>query len=252
MLTLRLFTQHTFLNLEGAGAGGRAILFRSTDAEVTKAYAKSPYPYGSVVSGDGFKRGFIRSGTDYSVFHEELGLRGLDVAFYEPRARYHTDQDDSRNTTPDSLWHMLSAALATMQELTSHQGSDFEGISDENGKLDTGHASDGVYFDVLGRAFAVGKLNTLFALSITLLVAGPILLILLEVLIRKSDKWYPFGGRRYLHSSDDDEAVRLHGRRGFFRFLLAFVVATGTVMLLAYLLTKVNPYIVYSSEYAVW
>ena len=42
-------------------------MFRSTDAEVTKFYAKSPRPYGTVVSGDGFKRGFIRSGTDYTV-----------------------------------------------------------------------------------------------------------------------------------------------------------------------------------------
>ncbi|KAJ9620478.1 hypothetical protein H2203_007684 [Taxawa tesnikishii (nom. ined.)] len=48
---------HSFLNLEGAGAGGRATLFRSTDAEVTKFYAKSKYPFGSVLSGDGFKRG---------------------------------------------------------------------------------------------------------------------------------------------------------------------------------------------------
>lgn len=76
---------HTFLNLEGAGAGGRATLFRSTDAEVTKFYAGSKYPFGSVVSGDGFKRGFIRSGTDYSVFNGDNGMRGLDVAFFEPR-----------------------------------------------------------------------------------------------------------------------------------------------------------------------
>lgn len=41
---------HTFLNLEGAGAGGRATLFRSTDAEVTKFYSNSPYPFGTVVS----------------------------------------------------------------------------------------------------------------------------------------------------------------------------------------------------------
>lgn len=243
---------HTFLNLEGAGAGGRATLFRSTDAEVTSAYAKSPSPFGTVISGDGFKRGFVRSGTDYSVFTEELGLRGLDVAFFKPRARYHTDQDDARNAGPNSLWHMLSATIATVDELTSHQGRDFEGSPDSTGKLSTGKCSNAVWFDLLGQTFAVLRLNTLFALSVALLVAGPIIFILLEVLIRKSDKWYVFAGRRYLHSSDDDDAVRLHGRRGFFRFLLAFVVATAVTILLAYLVTKINPYIVYSSEYAVW
>ena len=46
--------------------------------------------------------------------------------------------------------------------------------------------------------------------------------------------------------------MRLHGRRGFFRFLLAFVVATVVVLALAYLVTKVNPLILYSSQYAVW
>ena len=51
---------HTFLNLEGAGAGGKAMLFRSTDAEVTKFYAQSSRPFGTVVSEDGFKRGLIR------------------------------------------------------------------------------------------------------------------------------------------------------------------------------------------------
>ncbi|USW47685.1 Putative peptidase M28 [Septoria linicola] len=243
---------HTFLNLEGAGAGGRATLFRATDAEVTKAYAKSPYPFGTVVSGDGFKRGFIRSGTDYSVFTERLGLRGLDVAFYEPRARYHTNQDGARNTNRNSVWHMLSASLATMQQLTSYRGDEFEGSAGTNGKLDIGKGSDSFYFDLLGRVFAVGKLNTLFALSVALLVAGPIILILLEVLLRKADKWYLFAGKRYLHSSDDDEAIRLHGSRGFFRFPFAFIVATGVTTLLAYLLAKVNPYIVYSSEWAVW
>ena len=89
---------HTFLNLEGTGAGGRATLFRSTDMEVTRFYARSPYPFGSVLSADGFKRGLVRSQTDYIVFNGILGLRGLDVAFIEPRARYHTDQDDARHS----------------------------------------------------------------------------------------------------------------------------------------------------------
>lgn len=100
-----VFSQHpmskivsTFLNLEGAGAGGRATLFRSTDEAVTKAYAKSPFPFGTATSADGFNRGLVRSQTDYVVFNGILGLRGLDVAFMGPRARYHTNQDDSRHT----------------------------------------------------------------------------------------------------------------------------------------------------------
>lgn len=72
---------HVFLNLEGAGAGGRAALFRSTDEEVTRAYAKSPYPFGTVISGDAFNKGLVRSQTDYVVFNGAFGYRGLDVAF---------------------------------------------------------------------------------------------------------------------------------------------------------------------------
>ena len=79
---------HTFLNLEGAGAGGRAALFRSTDTEITRAYKGARHPFGNCGSGDAFKRGVIRSQTDYVVFNGLLGLRGLDVAFLNPRARY--------------------------------------------------------------------------------------------------------------------------------------------------------------------
>ena len=208
---------HTFLNLEGAGAGGRATLFRSTDAEVTKFYSRSPYPFGSVVSGDGFKRGFIRSGTDYSVFNGDNGMRGLDVAFFEPRSRYHTDQDDAKNTNPDSLWHMLSSAISTMKGMTSYDGDEFEGSSNRNGKLDIGTGTDGVWFDLFGRTFAVMKLPTLFALCIALLVAGPLILIIVEVILRKRDKWYPLSRRQYLNSEDDDGAVHFSGMRGLLR-----------------------------------
>ena len=243
---------HTFLNLEGAGAGGKAMLFRSTDAEVTRFYSQSRYPFGSVVSGDGFKRGFIHSGTDYSVFNGDQGMRGLDVAFFEPRARYHTDQDDVRDTSEDSVWHMLSASLATMKAMTSYSGNEFEGSSDETGKLNIGTGNDGVWFDMFGRAFAVLRLSTLFALSVTLLAATPVILIVLQIILTKRDKWYPLSKRQYLHSSDDDESVHFSGLRGLFRFPIAFVIGTAAVLALAYLQTKINPFIIYSGEYAVW
>jgi len=244
---------HAFLNLEGAGAGGRATLFRSTDTEVTKAYSKSKYPFGSIVSDDGFKRGLVHSGTDYEVFVEQLGMRGLDVAYFGPRARYHTSEDDARDSSPESLWHMLSAALPTVKSLTDDTSSTFKSTEDERGnKAVAGHGSRAVWFDLFGRAFAVLELRTIFGISIALLVAGPILLIVLEIIARKSGKWYLFASKTFVHSSDDDEPIRLFGWRGFFRFPLAFIISTAAVVALAFLITKVNPYIAYSSEYAVY
>lgn len=234
-----------FLNLEGAGAGGRATLFRSTDAEVTNFYARAKHPFGSVVSADGFKRGFVKSGTDYSVFTENLGLRGLDVAFMAPRSRYHTDQDDARDTDGASLWHMLSTALSTTKAMTWYVGDDFEGSSS---------GSDGVWFDVLGSAFAVMKLHALFAVSVALLVAGPITFILLEVLLVRQGKWYPFARKGIPNGPDDDDElpIALHGFRGFFRFPLSGAIAIAAAVALAFLLTKINPYIIYRSPFAVW
>lgn len=243
---------HTFLNLEGAGAGGRATLFRSTDTEVTKFYQRSKYPFGTVISGDGFKRGFVRSQTDYVVFNGLLGLRGLDVAFLEPRARYHTDQDDTRHTSRDSLWHMLSAALSTVQGLTSDTSSTFEGKNPDKGKVPSGQGTDGVWFDMFGRALAVFRLRTFFALSITLLTAAPIILILIGAILAQVDKLYLFSSSKHHHHAEGDDTVPLQGWRGFFRYPIIFLIASAGNVGLAFLVTKVNPYIVYSSQYAVW
>jgi hypothetical protein len=243
---------HTFLNLEGAGAGGRATLFRTTDNEVTKFYRKSPYPFGTVVSADGFKQKLVRSQTDYIIFNGLLGMRGLDVAFMEPRSRYHTVEDSTKYTSKDSLWHMLSAAIATTQGMTSDTSSTFDGDATVDGGVHSGSGADTVWFDLFGRTFAVFELHTLFAISVTLLVVTPLILIALHTLLVKSDKWYFFSRKGYLHSSDDDDYVSLDGWRGFFRFPFAVILSTAATIGLAYLVTKVNPYVVYSSEYSVW
>jgi len=249
------FSQHpmskfvsTFLNLEGAGAGGRATLFRSTDTEVTTFYQSSKFPFGSVVSADAFKRGFVRSGTDYEVFKDQLGLRGLDVAFMEPRARYHTDQDDARHTSKASLHHMLSAALSTMRGLTSDTSSTF----DRKGKAPSGHGSTGVWFDIFGRAFAVFRLRTLFALSVTLLVVAPLTLIVIGAILYKIDKFYLFSSSKQHHHAEGDGSVAIQGWRGLFRWPVTFVLATAAVIGLAFLQNTVNPYILSSSPYSVW
>ncbi|KAI4149699.1 MAG: hypothetical protein L6R39_002442 [Caloplaca ligustica] len=243
----RAFSQHpvsqfprAFLNLEGAGAGGRAVMFRSTDTEVTKAYQSSKYPFASVLSGDAFKRGIIRSETDYHVFTEDLGLRGLDVAFYGPRARYHTDQDDARHTSVDSIWHMLSASIPTLKALSS------SGLNEDS------QGSDAVWFDLFGRVLAVFKLQTLFALSVALLVVAPVILIVIGVILHKMDKLYIFSRKMKHQVGEDGEPVPLHGWKGLFQFPILFVLASAAVVGLAFLMRKVNPFIIYSSPYAVW
>lgn len=244
----RAFGQHpmskfvnTFLNLEGAGAGGRATLFRSTDEEVTRAYAKSPHPFGTVISGDAFERGLVRSQTDYVVFNGAFGYRGLDVAFIGPRARYHTDQDDSRHTGQKALWHMLSAAVATTQELAGDAAITPETES---------HRS--IWFDLMGRGFVVLRSHTFFALSVTLLVVGPIVLFLTLAALSRVDKLYLFSGTRNVHTSEGDNPVALYGWRGAFRFPFVVLFASAGPIALAYLLFKENEEIVHSSPWPIW
>ncbi|TVY81544.1 Vacuolar membrane protease [Lachnellula suecica] len=243
---------HTFLNLEGAGAGGRATLFRSTDTEVTRAYSKARNPFGSVVSSDGFALGFVRSETDYVVFRAE-GFRGLDVAFWEPRSRYHTNQDDAKHASKDSLWHMLSASVETVKYLASDTSGTFTGPrgDDESGKVRNGKGTDGVWFDLFGQVFAVFGLRTLFAWSLTLLIATPLILILISYLLIQHDRMYLFAGS-VKPEGHESEAISLQGWRGAFRFPIGLIISGALTVGAAFLIRKFNPLIIYSSQYSVW
>lgn len=243
---------HTFVNLDGAGAGGRATLLRATDTEVVQFYQRTVHPFATILTGDTFKRGFIRSQTDYVIFNEILGLRGLDLDFMEPRARYHTEQDDTKHTSIDSMWHMLSATLSTVQGLASDTSSTFDGKSTESGKVPTGEGSNAVYFDIFSLALAVFRLQTLFALSVTLLTVAPLILIVIGAILFRVDKLYLFSASKRQNQSEGNGSVSLQGWRGVFRDPIIFVVASAGVVGLAFLITKANPYIVYSSPYAVW
>lgn len=242
------------MNLEGAGAGGRATLFRSTDTEVTRAYATSPSPFGTVVSADGFQAGVVRSQTDYVVFDNVLGLRGLDVAFWYPRARYHTDQDDAKHTSVDSLWHMLEASVHTVKTLSSDTSDSFSGPRGDNAKnkVKNGSGTDGVWFDIFGKGFVLFSLRGLFAWSLTILIASPLILILLVFLLLQQGKFYFFSSKAPQGDETDGAIpVSLYGWRGVFRFPAAFTVASALTIGSAFLVRKINPLIVYSSHFAV-
>ncbi|KAF8578706.1 Zn-dependent exopeptidase [Ramaria rubella] len=208
-----------FLNLEGAGSGGRVLLFRTTSTSATRAFSNVAHPHGSVLSSDAFARGFIRSGTDFSVYQTE-GMQGLDLAFYRRRSLYHT-KDDSlpRLGGVDSLWNMMESALLSGIALT--ETTPVQTVEDP-----------AVYFDVFGESLVVFSLRTFFIVNVVLLVVGPLLVALGIVLIHAQGK---------LHWS----------LRGWFRLPFALILGIGFPISLAALLAYVNPYIIYSSGYAV-
>ncbi|KAF8536516.1 hypothetical protein BDD12DRAFT_748261 [Trichophaea hybrida] len=241
---------HSFLNLEGAGAGGRATLFRSTDMEVTKWYKQSKRPFGTIVSGDGFKQGLVKSQTDYKVFTENLGMRGLDVAFWEPRSRYHTQDDDVKHTSKESLWHMLGSSLEILEAATSDTSREFD--HEAGNPAGTGH--DGVWFDLFGRVFGLLRLHTLFALTITLIVVPFVVMALTTYFLYTNNKLYYLSNTPLFPQPPDSSNLpkTTRGWRGLFRFPVAFVIASATVIGVSFLVNKVNPMIVYSSQYSVW
>ena len=147
---------------------------------------------------------------------------------------------------------MLSAALHTVRGLVHDTSSTFEGNASGKNKVHAGTGSDSVWFDILGQVFVVFELHTLFALSVTLLIAAPIFLIITGVVVAKQDKFYLFSLSKSPDRSEENDSVSLYGFRGFFRYPIIFAAPAAGLVGLAYLLTKVNPFIVYSSPYAVW
>lgn len=85
--------------------------------------------YSNVIAANAFKKGLIRSGTDYSVY-EQAGMVGLDYSFYRHRDQYHTKYDSVANLDGKApLWNMIENALAVAKSL-SEEDDTHEGSSD--------------------------------------------------------------------------------------------------------------------------
>lgn len=143
---------------------GRALLFRTSNAAVAHAYSGTPYPFVSQLGNDFFKSGLIRSETDYIVYEDMNGgfTPGLDIAFFKPRALYHTGLDDIRHASQGSLQHMLSTGLNTVKNLANNVA-----------KKDFNYGGQPVYFDFLGGNFAEIKMGVLWIWNLIFLIVCP-------------------------------------------------------------------------------
>ncbi|KAI8638434.1 hypothetical protein BD408DRAFT_423060 [Parasitella parasitica] len=153
-----------FINLEGAGAGGRAMMFRTSNLDAVKKLAGSSAKllHGSPLGNDMFKAQLIKSDTDYSVFLKD-GVPGLDIAFYAPRSHYHTPRDNLAYTTPDALQYMGQMALAAAKAIAN---------SDDMVNTDKGEELF-IYFDILGRWMFVYSFTTYQIINWIALFAVP-------------------------------------------------------------------------------
>ena len=102
--------------------------------------------------------------------------------------------------------------------------------------------------------FVVFQLHTLFAITITLLIIAPIVMIATTISLSKKGKFYLFTGvvEQYSESTGTEEQISIKGWRGFFRYPVIFALSSAAPLALGYLLYLLNPLIAHSSEWAVW
>nr|GMD30212.1 endoplasmic reticulum metallopeptidase 1 isoform X1 [Ipomoea batatas] len=111
-------------------------------------------PSGQIVSQDLFGSGVIKSTTDFQVYKEIAGLSGMDFAFTDHTAVYHTKNDKHALLKPGSLQHLGENMLpfllhvATSPDFPTGKNTLSQGDSEE--EVDTV-----VYFDILGRFMVV-------------------------------------------------------------------------------------------------
>ena len=186
------------LNFEARGDHGPSIMFQTTDGNgwlIDELAESVSRPVANSLSTDIYK--LLPNETDFTVF-QQAGMKGLNFAYIEGVASYHSSLDNMANLDERSLQHHGMYALALARGF---------GSSNLNGPISR---SDAVYFDLFGRTLIHYSRTT--ALVLSTLVA----LITLGVIV--------LGLRRGL--------LTLSGQAwGFLALLLSMIGATLLVML---------------------
>jgi hypothetical protein len=103
------------INLEARGTSGQSILFETTENNswLIDAYTThAPRPVVSSLYDEIYK--YLPNNTDLTVY-EAAGLPGINFAFFEEFAHYHTPLDTLANLNPDSVQHQGDNALAAVR-----------------------------------------------------------------------------------------------------------------------------------------
>nr|XP_043609809.1 endoplasmic reticulum metallopeptidase 1 isoform X1 [Erigeron canadensis] len=142
------------IDLEAMGIGGPSAIFQAGPHPwaIENFALVAKYPSGQILAQDLFTSGLVKSATDFQVYREVAGLSGLDFAYADNTAVYHTKNDKLKLLKPGSLQHLGENMLAfLLHTAASSQLS--------NGKaMAVNEKSDGdaaIYFDILGTYMVV-------------------------------------------------------------------------------------------------
>ncbi|ANC30683.1 Aminopeptidase YwaD precursor [Isoptericola dokdonensis DS-3] len=131
------------LNFEARGSSGPAIMFETSDgnADLVSAYADVPYPVGSSLAVEVYRA--LPNDTDFSPFlgDPEGRFTGLNTAYIDGSAAYHSPQDTPERMSLASLQHHGSNALALTRTLGD---ADLTALAAPS-------AADATYFPLPGR-----------------------------------------------------------------------------------------------------
>ncbi|KAF9147359.1 hypothetical protein BG015_011017 [Linnemannia schmuckeri] len=212
-----------FVNLEGAGAGGRALLFRASNQALAQAYSKvGNSPHANVFGNDIFKLGLIKSGTDFSVYTDN-NIPGVDIAFYSRRAFYHTLHDDIEHTSKGSVQHMGNTGLTTVRNIAD---SDYL-IKPK--KIVSSEAS--IYYDIAGFFMLTYSFSTYLTLNYNLLIIAPIFVAWAVISCAKHGLTLGIVLRSYLS------------------LIVSFAAAIISSVIFAKILDRINPMLVYGEHW---
>uniref|UniRef100_A0A1J3J9S4 Vacuolar membrane protease n=1 Tax=Noccaea caerulescens TaxID=107243 RepID=A0A1J3J9S4_NOCCA len=142
------------IDLEAMGTGGKSSVFQAGPSPwaIENFALAAKYPSGQIIGQDLFTSGVIKSATDFQVYKEVAGLSGLDFAFTDNTAVYHTKNDKIELIKPGSLQHLGENMLAFLIRVASSSDLPKEKTQqgEEKSKLDSA-----VYFDILGKYMIV-------------------------------------------------------------------------------------------------
>ncbi|KAI3849724.1 hypothetical protein MKW98_026638 [Papaver atlanticum] len=157
------------VDLEAMGIGGKSSIFQSgPDPWAIESFAKvAKYPAAQIIAQDLYYSGVIKSATDFQIYQEVAGLSGLDFAFTDNGAVYHTTNDKIELLKPGSLQHLGENILAFLLETAGSSNIPKEKIV-ETGK-DT-REDQAIFFDILGSYMVVyrQRLATMLQNSVVL------------------------------------------------------------------------------------